>query len=241
MPAHPLPVVRAPRRGPGHEQPPDLDPSTPAPMPSRDEARCCHSYLIQGKGIHADLKLLNRGGRLWVIKDFALRSWWIRWTIGLWLIHREVSALRKLKGIAGIPQPAGRIDRFALAYPYADGSTLERTSPKDLTADFFTAYESLLEAMHARGVVHLNLGSGANVLVTPAQRPVLIDFQSHVSLPRWLFRLGNQLEWLDFRSFNTFWNRYLLEQLRMEEQRQRPGNACPPPARAIPASLQPHR
>lgn len=172
--------------------------------------------LVRGSRFSADLTLLSVEGVLWVIKDFSRRPWWVRWTLGAWLIRRERAALRRLAGLDGIPGTVVRIDGLALAYRFVEGTTLDRIPPARLSADFFDAYEALLDGMHDRGIVHLNLGDGANIVVTPRQQPVLIDFQAHIRLPRLARPLARWLGFLDFRSFNRAWNRYLLAQLQRD-------------------------
>lgn len=173
------------------------------------------NYLVHGNGIHADLRLLKTAGQLWVVKDFSARPWWLRQSIGRWLIRHELAALRKLEGLAGAPKAVTRMDGFALAYHYVEGVPLSMTSSEHLPPAFFRRYEQMVEAMHQRGIAHLNLRHGNNVLVTPDQQPVIIDFQRHLPL-RWLPLLGILLRRIDFAGVYARWQGYMLAILRAE-------------------------
>lgn len=180
-------------------------------------------YLTRGGKASADLRLLRLQDTVWVVKDFAARPWWVRWTLGLWLTWHELSALGKLRGVPGVPQTVRRIDRFAFAYLYIEGTPLHLTGHRHLSPAFFRRYERLVESLHQRGIVHLGLREGSNVLVTAEQQPILLDFQTHVCLPRWLSALTALLSRSDFNAISVLWNRYLLAILKEEQQAvQRP-------------------
>ena len=78
--------------------------------------------------------------------------------------------------------------------------------------------EALLQAAVAGlGIVHLNLGRGKDVVVTPDQRPVIVDFQHHIQLPRWMKHLAALVAHFDFRAMSAAWRRYTLAVLQSEE------------------------
>jgi hypothetical protein len=214
-PRLPLPPAAAPARA--HPSLQLAESPEPASPTRAALAAAPPHYLVQGRRHHADLRLLRLQDRLWVIKDFSARPWWLRWTLGFWLTRRELSALRRLQGLDGIPRNVTRVDALAFAYHYVDGNPLRLTSYRQLSPDFFCRYEQLLEAMHARGIAHLQLGGGSNVLVTPELQPVLLDFQTHLRLPRWFSRLTALLVRMDFRALATVWNRYMLAVLHAEQ------------------------
>ncbi len=54
--------------------------------------------------------------------------------------------------------------------------------------EFFGELTALLRAMHARRVVYVDLHKRENIIVTPAGKPCLIDFQISLYWPRWLPR-----------------------------------------------------
>jgi len=95
------------------------------------------------------LRLHRHGGERWVVKDFRPQSSPCANTIGRLLIRREIRALRRLAGVAGVPAGAFRLDAHALAYIFIPGVPLR---PRDLgqrAADFFTRLERLLGEVHA--------------------------------------------------------------------------------------------
>jgi hypothetical protein len=71
--------------------------------------------------------------------------------------------------------------------------------------------------MHARGIAHLDLRNGRNLLVTEAQQPVLLDFQSSVRLsrlPRFLQRI---LRDIDVSGVYKWW--LMLDPLSIDDAR----------------------
>lgn len=191
-------------------------------VPSRDLLQKRPSrYLIHGRGKGADLRLLRIHNTLWVVKDFAQRPWWLRWTLGLWFNRREFAALHRLQGTPGIPAGVTRVDRFAFAYHYVEGIPLDMMRVEELSPGFFRRYEELVEAIHRRGIVHLSLHRPDNIVITPDRQPVLLDFQSHVYLPRWFAWLTALLASIDFTATHKLWNRYMLAVLSNEAQPSR--------------------
>jgi len=141
--------------------------------------------LRNGRWANAQVFQVDGGGSSWVVKDFSARSFWVRHTIGRVLLGRELRALKRLAGIAGVPQRAFRIDRFAIAAEFIPGQTVGQVPAELLTTQFFLDLERLMNEVHARGVVHLDTRGSGNVLRQPDGKPALIDFQAWLST-RWL-------------------------------------------------------
>lgn len=175
-------------------------------------------YLSRGRAANADVRLLELAGQRWVVKDFSACPWWIRHSLGRWMVSRELCALQKLDGIAGIPAAAQRIDRFAFAYHFVEARPLAKVPASELSPAFFLAYEALVQAMHARGLVHLDLRNSGNVLVSPDFQPIIIDFQSYLPLPRWWPALARYLMKIDLSGVYKFWSRCLPGTLDTERQ-----------------------
>jgi RIO-like serine/threonine protein kinase len=135
-----------------------------------------------------------------VVKDFAPRARWLRATLGRWLVARELRAYRALAGHPSVPRLVGRMGPFAFAVEHRPGRRLSRARAGELPPDFVDRLEQAVRAMHARGVVHLDLRHRSNVLADASGAPVLIDFASAVCLrpgrwpDRWLLRALARLD-----------------------------------------------
>jgi predicted Ser/Thr protein kinase len=146
-----------------------------------------------------DLNKVEVEGRTLMVKDVRRKSFPLRWSLGLWLIHKEWKIYSRLKGLEGIPMPIKRIDRLAFAMEYVQGRPVERG--ESLPDTFFNDLERILKELHARGVVHMDLRHKGNILVSERGKPILIDFNSSFSfhekglLRRFLFPL---LRWVDY-------------------------------------------
>ena len=134
-----------------------------------------------------------------MVKDVHPRSFFFRWALGLWLIHKEWKIYSRLAGIQGIPKAVERIDRFAFAMEFVPGKPIQRGEA--LSPSFFCDLERVLEEVHSRGVVHLDLRHKGNILVSERGEPYLIDFNSSFSfkekgfLRHFLFPI---LRWVDY-------------------------------------------
>ncbi len=155
--------------------------------------------LTKGSFGKPDLKKVQVEGRTLIVKDVRKRSFLLRWTLGLWLIHKEWKIYSRLTGTKGIPQTFERIDRFAFAMEFIPGRSMSRGEP--LPPSFFPDLEKVLGEVHGRGVVHLDLRHKGNILVSEKGEPFLIDFNSSFAfkekgfLRRYLFPL---LRWVDY-------------------------------------------
>lgn len=108
------------------------------------------------------------------------------------LLAHEVTILQRLAGIPGFSGAAFRIDANALACEFLPGESLFDTDPRRITPDFLRELETVTRRMHRAGVVHLDLRSLTNVIITPEGHPGIIDFQSAIvtdHLPRGITRL----------------------------------------------------
>jgi RIO-like serine/threonine protein kinase len=131
-----------------------------------------------------DVRLLDIDGRQAVLKDFAPLPLATRLTVGLPLIRWEVPILRRLIGVEGVPQLLYTIDRFAFLMSYIEARPLYKVPAAELPAGIFDRVLDLVDALHARGVVHLDLRQRKNTLITPEGRPVIIDFASAMHFSR---------------------------------------------------------
>jgi len=155
--------------------------------------------IIKGSFGKPDLNRVEVGGRILMVKDVQRRNPFLRWTLGLWLIHKEWEIYTRLKGTQGVPEPVERIDRFAFAMEFISGRPIRRGEA--LQPSFFSQLEQILRGIHRRGVVHLDLRHKGNILISEAGDPFLIDFNSSFSFKekgifrRFLFPI---LRWVDY-------------------------------------------
>lgn len=161
--------------------------------------------LNRGRWANANVFIHIHEGAKWVVKDFRDCVAPIRITVGRFLIAREVRALERLGGIGGVPTDAFRVDPYALAYRFVPGIEMAVAGPERATPAYFHELEALVLAVHNRGLAHLDLRSGGNIMVTDAGSPFVVDFQSHVRvgfLPGFLKRM---LVNIDFGGVYKHW------------------------------------
>lgn len=176
--------------------------------------------LVKGRFGKPDLNRAETEGHSFIIKDVRKRNFFIRWTLGWWLIQKEWNIYAKLSGIQGIPKPFKRIDRFAFAIEFIPGRAIGRN--EDLPPSFFSNLKRILEEIHHRGVAHLDLRHKGNVLVTEKGEPYLIDFNSSLSFKvggifhQWFFPF---LRWIDYGGFLKLKERVSPHSMTFEETR----------------------
>ena len=157
--------------------------------------------LSRGGWANPDVFLARgRGGRDVVVKDFAPRGRVVRATLGRYLIDREARVYDVLEGLDAVPRLLGRLDRYALVIEYRPGVLLSRSLAGRLPKEFMAELERAIGAMHARGVVHLDLRHRSNILAGDDGHPVLLDFASALVFePKgWASRILQPLfAWID--------------------------------------------
>ena len=155
--------------------------------------------LVEGRFGKPDLNRVEIDGKVFMVKDVQRRNFFLRWTLGLWLIQQEWKIYVRLKGLKGVPQPAARVDRFAFAMEFIPGVSIERGEA--IPPSFFSDLDQVLKAIHLRGVVHMDLRHKGNILISDKGEPFLIDFNSSFSfkerglLRRLFFPL---FRWVDY-------------------------------------------
>jgi serine/threonine protein kinase len=161
---------------------------------TREQFETAETELLKDGGRNkADLRVMRFGEGSVVIKDFGRKAWWVRW-IGRVQIAREYKAYRWLGSMRGVPRLVGRIDRFALAVQRVDGRQLGFAT--DLHAAGAAVYQRLravVDEMHRRGLLHLDLRGRENILVGGDGEIHIVDFASAL----W-FRPGGLLHRLFF-------------------------------------------
>lgn len=138
--------------------------------------------LKQGNRRKADLLLVRTGEGPAVVKDFSGKGLWGR-TIGRIQIAREARAYARLGPMEGVPRFLGRVDAHALALAEVEGRQL--AFARDLHSEgpaILARLRSLIDRMHERGLVHLDLRGRENVMVRPDGGLVVVDLAGAVHL-----------------------------------------------------------
>lgn len=176
------------------------------PFSRGDFSRAERKLLRDGQWANARVERVHIDGVDWTVKDFSSRSWWVRNSIGRFLLRRELRVLQRLHGIAGISPASFRIDAFAMATRYLPGRILAQVRPDEVGPAFFLQLEALVQSMHARKLVHLDIRGPKNLLLQPDGTPGIIDFQSSLSTRRLPGFLRRMLEDIDIGGVYKRWN-----------------------------------
>jgi hypothetical protein len=185
--------------------------TAPPPFDRRRLAGAERELLREGRFANARVERVRIDGCDWTFKDFSTRHWLVRHTVGRLLLRRELRALQRLDGIDGVPAQAFRLDAFAIAARFVPGRSLVTARDGEMSTDYLSALEALLQQVHARGLVHLDTRGGGNLIVRPDGRPGIIDFQAALST-RWLpGPLRRAIESLDMSGVYKKWLRWQPE------------------------------
>ena len=147
-------------------------------LPRSEIELAVREVLNRGGWGNPDVLLVQADDELVVVKDFSPRSDWVRRWLGPWSLRREERAYRRLEGLSAVPQLLGRVDDLAIVLEYRPGVLLSRSLRGTLPAEFLPDLQEAVAAMHARGVIHLDLRHRSNILAGRDGRPVLLDFAS---------------------------------------------------------------
>lgn len=140
-------------------------------------------YVKKGTWNKADVLLVDLDEGRFAVKDYADKPFPVRWT-GAMQLSREVKAYTRLEGVSGVPRFFGRIDRNAIALEYVGGIRLPKFHRRHGGVPRVAErIRDLLDRVHARGIIHGDLRSRDNILVTAGGDLYLIDFSSAAVFP----------------------------------------------------------
>jgi len=156
---------------------PGDNPHVPSRTPRRDEILdATVDVLLEGGPTKADLLVVDVGEGPMIVKDFARKKSWVR-HFGRLSISREYRAYRWLAGMKGTPALIGRVDALAFAMEKIEGPRLWFTKDREERGpDYVVELRSLLDRIHGRGLVHLDLRGRENILVRPDGDLAIVDF-----------------------------------------------------------------
>ncbi len=133
--------------------------------------------LVKGKALKADVFVTSVRSRRYVVKDFGRKGFFERNTIGRMIVGRECRAYRSLAGISGLPREHKRLSPFSIAVEYLEGTDLGSIDRGALDPRNIRQLEAVVEELHRRGWVHLDLQRRSNILLV-GDRIFLVDLAS---------------------------------------------------------------
>ena len=172
--------------------------------------------IQKGKWGNSDVHIHEHNSDLFVVKTFAHHPPLIANTIGRFLISREYRALKRLSPCIGTCNNIIRLGKFTLSYKYIKGQNLSSFSRRNnsINKDFFPNLEKAVKEMHSYGIVHLDIRTGSNVIISEDNKPIIIDFQSYLVLD---FIPGdylkNLLKSVDISGVYKYWTKMSPETL----------------------------
>jgi hypothetical protein len=129
-----------------------------------------------------DVLLLRCSDGPRVVKDYAPRSTFIRLSLGRWVTAHEQAVYRRIEEALDRPSWAprylGALDELAFFLEFRPGRPVSRALASELPDGFMAELEAAVGALHAAGIVHLDLRHRSNVLADEAGHPVILDFAS---------------------------------------------------------------
>ena len=120
-----------------------------------------------------------------VILKMARNTWCFCLPIHLFgkgLCSHEIRILKRLQGISNVPRLLEELGKYGFVYEYIEGCSLDE-EPEKLPADFFARLSALLEEIHSRRVVYMDMNKRGNILLGSDGAPYIIDFQISLYLP----------------------------------------------------------
>ncbi len=170
-----------------------------------------------------DVVLKELNGIQVVEKSYTRRKWSVR-LLGRLLVGWESLIYSRLQGVKGIPALHPAKDRCTLVTSYMGGENLRETAITP-GREYFDELEELIEAMHRRGVVHLDLRNRRNYGIDADGQPYLIDFATSFYMPLRgpLMKLLTQIDWMGYMKVKSKLNPAILtadEQARAEKGRR---------------------
>jgi len=133
-------------------------------------------HFRTAKGTRPDVMRVVIDGEDYVIKDYNTTSGWFGSFAGPLLVKREIKALKKLKGIKGIPELFFCNDNRVLITSYCDSQSAAKLKRRLNWLKFEDELTFLICKMHAAGVAHCDLRGPGNILIDENDQPYLVDY-----------------------------------------------------------------
>ncbi len=141
---------------------------------------CAVETLRYARSTRADVLLLETCGEQAILKDYSGSNKGFRWFVAPLLVYREIRTLHALEQVQGVPGFIRKLSGQAFLMEFIPARQTDLYKEGIDWVQFIPRIEALINALHDNGVVHGDLRNTTNILMTPQQRPVFVDFVSAV-------------------------------------------------------------
>ncbi|MEW5693407.1 MAG: RIO1 family regulatory kinase/ATPase [Candidatus Hydrogenedentota bacterium] len=140
--------------------------------------------LKKGSATKSDVYISTLNNKIVIIKSFKNKYWFIKYTYGWLVLNREYKILKRLKNIQGIPEIIDFND-FQLLETYIPGKSFATLyiEKKSLPASVFNIIYKIVDEIHKRRIVHLDLRLSSNYLLGDDGLPYILDFNTCLYIP----------------------------------------------------------
>ena len=146
---------------------------------------------------------INKEGRRYVLKvsDFRFLCGFLFRPLAIFCSRHEHHMYTILQDIPGAPKAGPRVGRRGFLHEFVEGKTLFDVEEENLTLPdgFFDELLVIVEAIHDRYVIYLDLNKRGNIILGTDNKPHLIDFQISINFRGFGFLMG----WLKRPLFRT--------------------------------------
>lgn len=184
-------------------------------MTYADAVSGVEKYLTKGRFAKADIFIAGYRGQRFIVKDFEGRGFWERNLIGRVIIGRESRAYEVLAGVEGLPARFKRLSPHALAIEYLEGRDLGGVERHEIGPGVIRQFERIINELHERGWVHLDLQRRSNILLVN-DKVFVVDLASAFHpggvplIGRWMVRLMGFADRLSLIKMKTIFAPELL-------------------------------
>lgn len=124
--------------------------------------------------------LIESRGEQAILKDYSGSNKGFRLFVAPLLVYREIRALRILDEVQGVPGFIRKLSGRTFLIEFIPAKRTGTVKEEIDWTQFIQRVEALINELHDKGVVHGDLRNTTNILMTPQQRPVFVDFVSAV-------------------------------------------------------------
>jgi len=184
-------------------------------MTYADAVSGVEKHITKGRFAKADIFVATYRGQRFIVKDFGTRGICERNLVGRVVIGRESRAYQVLAGIEGLPARFKRLSPYALAIEYLEGRDLGGVERHEIGPGVVRQFERIVNDLHERGWVHLDLQRRSNILLVN-DKVFVVDLASAFHpggvplLGRWLVRLMGFADRLSLIKMKTIFAPELL-------------------------------